>query len=327
MDMNDKRLSRADVSVIVVNYNTAHLLKDMMASLRKAQGAAKTEVIIVDNASRDDSVALMRRDADFADVTLIVNEANVGFGRANNQAVRHASGRFVLLLNTDAFIQPDTLRKTLEFMEKEPGCGILGVRLTGRNGELQPSCRYFPTPWNVFLKRSGLSRWTPKARLVDDLLWDHDSVRECDWVPGCYLLIRREVIDHVGLFDPRFFLYFEEVDFCRTAKEAGWKVVYYPDTSVVHLGGESAKSDGELTAAGHQISALQIESELLYFRKHYGWLGVMAFVALSSITDLFNAFKWVLKGRALRGLQPVFDHVWAVFGVFARTRMGKVPTR
>ena len=104
--------------------------------------------------------------------------------------------------------------------------------------------------------------------------WDHASVRECDWVPGCYYLIRREVIDQVGLFDPRYFLYYEEVDHCKRVKQAGWKVVYYPHTTVVHIGGESAKSVDQLNVDGRQIPTLQIESELLYFRKHHGLPGL-----------------------------------------------------
>src|SRR6185295_455570 len=126
------------------------------------------------------------------------------------------------------------------------------------------SCRYFPTPWNVFLSSTGIQRYFPRTRLVDDLDWDHASVRECDWVPGCYYLIRRGVLDDIGLFDPRFFLYFEEVDHCYRARKAGWPVVYYPDTQVLHIGGESAESVAKLTV-GRQILESQIESELLYF--------------------------------------------------------------
>src|SRR5678816_1148982 len=144
-----------------------------------------------------------------------------------------------------------------------------------RDGELQPGCRHFPNPWNVFLHRAGVARFFPKVRMVDEPMDDISTPRECDWVPGCYMLVRKEVIDRCGLFDPRYFLYVEEVDFCRRAKSAGWKVVYFPETSVVHVGGESAKSEAKLSASG-QISNLQIESELLYYRKHFGLSGVVA---------------------------------------------------
>jgi N-acetylglucosaminyl-diphospho-decaprenol L-rhamnosyltransferase len=323
--VNGSARSAVDVSVVVVNYNTAHLLKPMWDSLVHASGGLTVQTIVVDNASRDDSVALLRRE--FDGVQLIANESNVGFGRANNQGLALATGRYVLLLNTDAFVAPDTLGKTVAFMDANPDCGILGVRLVGRDGVLQPSCRYFPTPWNVFLAHTGLARWFPRVRMVDDMAWDHAAVRQCDWVPGCYYLVRREVIDQIGLFDPRYFLYYEEVDHCRTAKRAGWKVVYFHDTSVVHLGGESAKSDGVLTAAGRQISALQIESELLYFRKHFGFGGVAASVALSSLADLMLTFKHLLRRRSLRALEPVRDHQAHLWRLVSRTRLGHRPTR
>src|SRR4051812_5167964 len=179
---------------------------------------------------------------------------------------------------------PDALPRTVEFMDTNPRCGVLGVKLVGRDGALQPSCRYFPTPWNIFLAGTGIKRFFPRTRLVDDMSWDHGSIRECDWVPGCYYLVRREVIEQVGLFDPRYFLYYEEVDHCRAVRHAGWSVLYYPFTQVVHLGGESAKSEGPLTD-GRQISAQQIESELLYFRKHYGRAGLLSALMLTLLGD------------------------------------------
>lgn len=316
----------ADVSVLIVNYNTSHLLKQMWDTLRASYGQLKVQPIVVDNASRDDSVQVMQRD--YADVPLIINQQNVGFGRANNQAfAAGAVGRYVLLLNTDAFVQPDTLTKTVAYMDAHPDCGILGVRLVGMDGELQASCRYFPTPWNVFLARTGLERFFPKVRMVDDLAWDHASVRECDWVPGCYLLVRREVIEQVGLFDPRYFLYYEELDHCFAARHAGWKVAYYPDTSVIHIGGESAKSDAKLTKGGQQIQVLQIESELLYFRKNHGVGGVWAVVALSTLGNLILLAKHAWHRRGFAGLASYFAHTRAVWRLFGQTRLGTTPTR
>ena len=211
---------------MVVSYNTASLLDQMFAALDAARGRLRIQIIVIDNASRDGSAAHLR--TKYPDVELIENSVNVGFGRANNQAMSKAKGRYILLLNTDAFVAPDTLSKTMQYMEANPRCGVLGVKLVGPDGSLQPSCRYFPTPWNVFLKSTGLMRLSPKTRLVDDMSWDHNSIRECDWVPGCYYLIRREVIEQIGLFDPIYFLYYEEVDHCRTVQNAGWKVIYYP---------------------------------------------------------------------------------------------------
>jgi len=312
-----------DVSVIVVNYNTAHLLKDMRDALKASTGQLKVETIIVDNASRDDSVSLLKHE--FSDAKLIFNDRNLGFGRANNQGLAVATGRYILLLNTDAFVAPDTLMKTVTFMNAHEEFGILGVRLVGRDGVLQPCCRYFPTPWNLFVNRTGLHRMFPRTRMVDDMGWDHASVRECDWVIGCYYLIRRAVIDQVGLFDPRYFLYSEEVDHCHSSKSAGWKVVYFPDTTVVHIGGESAKSDSPLSASG-QISSLQIESELLYFRKHHGISGAMTALALSSIADVVIAVKNAVRGRWER-VNEANKHLSLYWASVFSTRLGSRPTR
>lgn len=316
---------RPDLSVIIVNYNTANLLQPLFASLDAARGDFTLQILVVDNASRDNSVDLLRNT--FPQTELIQNSINVGFGRANNQVLSQARGRYLLLLNTDAFVAPDTLTKTLRFMEENPKCGVLGVKLVGRDGALQPSCRYFPTPWNTFLSSTGLKRFFPGTRLVDDMSWDHASVRECDWVPGCYYLVRREVVESVGLFDPRYFLYFEEVDHCRAVRQAGWAVLYYPFTAVMHVGGESAATDGPIAEASRQIPAFQIESELLYYRKHYGLAGVLAAASLSLLTDLIKMFSAILQktrtGSAVRAAQ----HAKLLCKLLLATRLASRPTR
>jgi N-acetylglucosaminyl-diphospho-decaprenol L-rhamnosyltransferase len=314
-----------DVSVIIVSYNTAHLLSEAVNRVKNANPGLTLECIFVDNASSDQSVALIQRE--FPDAPLIINPTNVGFGRANNQALVLAKGRYILLLNTDAFVAPDALNKTVAYMDANPLCGILGVRLEGRDGELQPCARYFPTPLNQFLQRTGLHKVFNGLRLVDDMGWDHSSVRHCDWVVGCYYLVRREVIDQIGLFDPRYFLYFEEVDHCFAAKKAGWDVVFYPYTTVVHLGGESAKSSGEITKSGRQLAALQVESELLYFRKNHGVLGVLVDIVLSLGADALQAAKQLLKGNGLPGIAAAWKHSSLLLSLCLRTRLGRRPTR
>ena len=313
------------LDVLVVNYNTATLLQPAFDALRQSSNVDAMRFLVVDNASADDSLECLARVC--PEARLIVNTTNVGFGRANNQLLEHLQGKYALLLNTDAFVAPDTLGKTLDYMEAHPDCGVLGVRLVGREGDLQPSCRYFPTPLNVFVARAGLTRFFPWLQMVDDMAWDHASVRECDWLPGCYYLIRREVIDQVGLFDPRYFLYYEEVDHCMRVKQAGWKVVYYPHTTVVHIGGESAKSVAELNAASRQISTLQIESELLYFRKHHGLLGLAAHMLLVSFGDLILALKALLKGRGRPAIGACWQHARVTWALLRDTKLASQPTR
>lgn len=283
------------------------------------------DVIMIDNASRDDSVQMIQQT--FPQITLIQNKANVGFGRANNQALPLLKGDYVLLLNTDAFVAPDTLEKTVSFMQTRPEVGILGVRLVGREGDLQPSCRYFPTVLNLFLQRAGLNRWFPGVRYVDDMSWDHAAPWLCDWVPGCYYLIRKEVIEQVGLFDPRYFLYNEEVDHCKTAKNAGWQVMFYPETEVIHIGGESAKSDGAISQVSRQLVALQVESDLLYFRKHHGLLLVMAHFILQILADLILMLKSLIKLKPLSVYGQYMQHIYLFCKLAIVTRLGKLSTK
>lgn len=313
------------IDVVIVNYNTAHLLGRMFATCDAAGQGLDLRYWVVDNASRDDSVAVLRRD--HPNVFVQVNAENVGFGRANNQMVAHLAGEFVLLLNTDAFMQPDALRVALDVMRRHPKCGVVGVRLTGEDGGLQPCCRTFPTPFNVFLNRTGLARLFPWVKLVDDMAWDHAGERECDWVPGCFFLMRKAVVDEVGLFDPRYFLYSEEVDLCKRVKAAGWGVMYTGASTVVHLGGESAKSDGAITSSGRQISELQVESELLYYRKHHGLPGVCVHVVLTHVGDACLALKTLLRGGRWAQAKAHFDHGRKLRASCVQTRWGTVPTR
>lgn len=314
-----------DISVILVSYNSINTTRKALDCLYSSSQYPDMKVVMVDNASTDQSADIIRRE--YPAIHLVENRENVGFGRANNQALAHIDSKYVLLLNTDAFVEPDSIEKTLKFMDENPGCGILGVRLVGRDGTLQPSCRYFPTPWKIFLERSGLKRFFRRSQLVDDLSWDHTTVRDCDWVPGCYLLIRKEVIDQVGLFDPRYFLYYEEVDLCFAAKKAGWAVTFFPHTAVVHLGGESAKSAGEVTKVGSQIEALQIESELLYFRKNFGLLAVFSTILLGTVSDIIQLLKNVFRLRFQRTLFSSFAHTALIWKLLVHTHLGLRNTR
>lgn len=314
-----------DVTAIIVNYNTKALLQPCIAALRASAMGLRLQIVIVDNASRDGSGQVLR--AEFADCDLLFNETNVGFGRANNQALSIARGRHLLLLNTDAFVAADTLERTVDFLNARPSCALVGVRLVGRDGVLQPCCRYFPTPWTDFLLRTGLSRFFPRTRLMDDMAWDHASPRECDWVPGCYYLVRRQVVDQVGLFDPRYFLYFEEVDHCRAVKAAGWQVMFCPDTTVVHIGGESAKFDSDVTPKGRQISALQIESSLLYYRKHHGRIGLWSAVLLSTLTAALLMLKSLVRRRSLGTASSSWSHAAMMWSLVRKTSVGLRPTR
>ena len=311
----------AEVFVILVSYNTAGLLHRCIDSLRTASLGLRVSVVIVDNASRDGSVALIKRH--FTDCTVIENKVNVGFGRANNHALTLCNAPFVLLLNTDAFMAADTLQKSLRHMAAQTRCGILGVRLVNEEGNGNASVRDFPSPWKSFAIQTGLDRRKPS----DVARARGSNVVDCDWVTGCFYLVRHAVIDEVGLFDPRYFMYFEEVDHCRAAQQAGWKVQCLMNCTVIHVGGASARADGELTTSGNQLPSVQIESELLYFRKHDGVRGLTITLVLGLATDVVLSIKSVLRGRGLQRLRGHMQHARELCRLALATRGGLRPTR
>ncbi len=314
------------LTTLLVSYNTKALLTPCLDALDKALAPiGGGQIIVVDNASRDGSAEFL--EANRPDVTLIRSNENVGFGRANNLALDRIRSRYLLLLNTDAFVPPDALVGPLAYMDAHPDCGVLGVRLVGRDGEPQPGCRNFPTPLASFWSRAGITRRFGGPRMVDDAQWDYRETRDCDWVPGCYYLIRREVLDRVGLFDPRFFLYYEEVDHCREVKNAGWRVVFYPHVDVIHLGGESAKSDGQISKSGRQLDSLQLESAFLYYRKHHGLAGALAFLLLEELADIIVLAKLLLKAKGWGRFGEVLAHMRAMLRTAGTTGLGRAGTR
>jgi len=268
--------ARADISVIIVSFNTRDLLRDCLQTLFQHQGGLKVQTIVVDNASEDGSADMVA--AEFPDVVLIRSSTNLGFGPANNRGFEQATGRYIVLLNSDAFIGEDTLKHSVERMDAEPDVGLAGGRLVGREGEWQPSARMFPSLLNELLTISGLSARWPRSRFfgrVDRTWADPLEPADVDWVPGAYSIIRAAVLDQTGHFDERFFLYFEEVDLCQRIKAAGYRVVYWPEIHVVHIGGESSRTIKRLSfsGSGSQLTLWRMRSQALYYRKHHGRLG------------------------------------------------------
>lgn len=264
-----------DVSVVVVSFNTRDLLRECLETLYIHAAGLCLQTIVVDNGSRDGSADMVA--AEFPQVELIRSEVNLGFGPANNRGFAVARGTYLVLLNSDAFVGEDTLRRSLDLMEAHPEVGLAGGRLVGRDGAWQPSARLFPSLLNDLFTISGLSARYPGSRLfgrVDRTWADPNEAADVDWVPGAYSIIRKSVLDAVGWFDERFFLYFEEVDLCRRIKAAGARVRYWPSIQVVHIGGESSKTIKRLsfTSTGSQLTLWRMRSQAMFFRKHHGRL-------------------------------------------------------
>jgi O-antigen biosynthesis protein len=260
------------LSIIIVNYNVQDFLAQTLVSVRKAIRTIECEIFVVDNGSNDGSVELIRNQ--FPEVKLIANQENVGFGAANNQALRLAQGKFFVILNPDTVVQEDTFQVLINFLNEHPECGMVGCKILNPDGSLQLACRRsFPTPWVGLTKVIGLSRLFPKSRLFGkyNLTYlDPDHTHEVEAISGSFMMVRKEAVAQVGHFDESFFMYGEDLDWCYRIKEAGWKIFYVPATKIIHFKGESSKKSYlDLTLMFYKAMQLFVEK---HFKSRYFFL-------------------------------------------------------
>ncbi|UCD33766.1 MAG: glycosyltransferase [Desulfobacterales bacterium] len=288
-EQNEKNI---EVSIVIVSYNTKELTQKCLESVEKYGSDISNEVFVVDNASADGSADMVEKD--FPWVHLIRMKENKGFAGGNNPAMKKASGRYVLLLNSDAFLSKGSLEDSIAYMDKHPKVGIMGCKLTDPDGTHQPSARMLPSPLNKTLHITGLAARYPKSKFfgrVDYTWWDHSDPKSVGWVVGAYFMIRRETINDIGVLDDRYFLYFEEIDYCLTARRAGWDVVFYPHVQIVHIGGQSAsKTRQKISSKGRQMISIRITSEFRYCRKMFGWFRVLT---AASIEFFWNMMVYI----------------------------------
>ncbi len=232
-----------DLSVIVVNYNVRQYLENALTSIVRAMAGVQGEVFVVDNASDDGSVEMVK--SKFPAVRLIENRVNVGFAKANNVALKLAQGRYILLINPDAIVQEDTLRVMMKFFDETPDAGLAGCKILNPDGTFQAPCRRsIPTPWVAFTKIFGLGALFPKSRLFGryNLTYlSEDETYEVDAISGSFMFLRRDAYENVGGLDEMFFMYGEDLDWCYRFAKAGYKVYYVHATKIVHFKGESTR--------------------------------------------------------------------------------------
>ena len=246
-----------DLSVIIVNWNTREMLRQCLDSLTCNLTGLNHEVFVVDNGSTDGSPEMVAEQ--FPNVHLIKNNENLGFSHANNQAIQHSSGKYILLLNSDAFVQDNSIQKMCAILDENPQIGIAGAKLVYPDGSPQVSHGPLPTLMIESLRLFGLDK------LLSSQQKDHLTREfiETGTVEGACLLVRRKTINQIGLMDEDFFFFNEEVDLCYRAHLQGWKVVYIPGTCVIHIRGGS-------TGIVPQRVLLLYRGKLLYFEKHFG---------------------------------------------------------
>lgn len=271
-----------DLSIVIVSFNVKEFLEQAINSIKKSCRDLAYELFVVDNASSDGSVEFIRKK--FPDVHLIANADNKGFASANNQALKLASGKFILLINPDTLVQEDTFSVILNFLNEHPECGMVGCKIMNPDGSLQLACRRsFPTPWVALTKIIGLSKLLPSSRLFGryNLTYlDPELTYEVEAISGSFMFFRKEIIKKVGYLDESFFMYGEDLDWCFRIREAGWKIYYVPDTKIIHFKGESSKkSDKDLIIQFYRAMKLFVE-------KHYHnrYLHVPQWLLLGGIT-------------------------------------------
>jgi len=256
-----------ELSIIIVNYNTRDLLKSCLRSVFKNKDKLKLEVIVVDNGSTDGSPEMVKKES--PRVRLIENEENLGFAKAVNQGIKRAKGEYILLLNSDVIMKSGALREMLNFAERHPLAGIIGGKLVGPDGSIQASVYHFPT-----ILRAVREFWFGQKDAYQKYAPQVDKPAIVDAVTGAAMLIPKKIIDEVGLLDERYFMYFEDLDYCRRVKKTGYRTYYLPQVEFVHYHGASGKEIPELT---HQwlVQSSKLYNGLLkyYLLTLIIWLG------------------------------------------------------
>lgn len=254
-----------DLSIIILSYNTCELTLNALESVYMSTGDYSYEVIVVDNHSSDDSVERIHEQ--YPQVQLIINKENVGFSKANNQAMLIAKGRYILLLNSDTIVQSDSLDIMVRFMDDHPQVGASGCKVVLPDGSLDKACRRgFPTPTASFYYAFGFSKLFPSVKRFNQYqlgYLDPDEAYPVDCLVGAFMLVRQEAIQQVGLLDEDFFMYGEDIDWCYRIKQAGWENYYYPLTQITHYkGASSRRKPFKIVYEFHRAM-------LLFHRKHY----------------------------------------------------------
>ena len=255
-----------DLSIIIVSWNVRELLKKCLNSIYKHTQGIYFEIFVIDNNSSDETAVTVKQN--FPDVKLFANEENKGFAAANNQGIKKAVGDYILLLNPDTELKEDSMTKIVDFMRADSNCGIAGCHLLNANGSHQDSVRKFPGFLDQALILLKLHHILPNLTPLRRYLcanFDYSREQKVDQIMGAFFMIRREVIEKIGMLDEKFFTWFEEIDFCLRAKQAGWNVIYTPLTSITHHFGQSFKQ--MMTVEKQKIWNKSVR---YYFLKHCG---------------------------------------------------------
>ncbi len=305
------------ISIIIVNYNVEYFLEQCLNSVEAALKGLNGEIFVVDNNSIDGSVAMVRDK--FPDVYLMDNKDNVGFSKANNQAMRVARGDYILLLNPDTVVEEDTFSKCIEFMDSHPEAGGLGVRMIDGKGNFLPeSKRGLPTPSVAFYKIFGLSSLFPKSKIFGKYhlgYLDEHEVNEVEILSGAYMFMRKSALEKVGLLDEAFFMYGEDIDLSYRIVEGGYKNYYFPDTQIIHYKGESTKK------SSINYVFVFYRAMVIFAEKHFSQKNAKLFSFFINLAIYFRAALALLTRFIKRTALPFFDLIFMISGLFIMTKI------
>ncbi|KKR84882.1 MAG: Glycosyl transferase family 2 [Candidatus Uhrbacteria bacterium GW2011_GWA2_41_10] len=261
-----------DLSILIVHYNPPRLLRQTLRSIRRAAPRLFYEIFVVDNNPSERLPASLH--AEFPEVHILKSEKNIGFASGMNQGMKAAHGRHFLIFNPDMIVLPGSLEHLTAFLDEHPSVGMVGPKLLHPDGTLQFSCYRFMKPITIVYRRlplidclSCVSRELKRYLMSD---WDHTSVASVDYLLGACLLVRREAVEEVGGFDPSYFMYFEDQDWCRRFWQAGWEVVYHPEISMIHYHRRETAEGGFFRQLFRPLTHIQLRSAWRYFRKFRG---------------------------------------------------------
>lgn len=310
-------VERPDISAVIVSWNAKDFLLDCLRSI-KGRGAGKSiEIIVVDNASTDGSPEEVERE--FPGVKLIRNETNKGFAAANNIGIEQSTGKYICLINSDVWVLENCLDRLCDYMDSNPSIGMVAPKILNPDMTLQVSCRRFPGLWNNFCPAFGMNRVFGETRFFGGehmFFFRHDVVRRVNVLVGCFLMVRREALDVVGLLDERFFMYVEDIDWCRRVWAAGWEVVFFPDAQAIHYRGGSSSN------APAKFAMEQERARLQYWKKYHGGLSRSAILLILAMTHalrigvgvLFLLTKSPKKESVLIGIKRHVTCLGSLFG-------------
>lgn len=292
-----------DLSILIVTYNSARLVGALLNRLQNQLQELHAEVIVVDNASKDSTVNLIRTEHPW--VKLVASHDNLGFAAGNNLAAKHATGTHLLLLNPDAIPHEGSLRRGLELLGSHVQVGLAGGELRGPDNSRQPTARMFPRLRDELFILSGMAARFPQSALWSrlDRGWaDPEQAAQVDWIPGAFVFIPTAVFRQLDGFDERFFMYHEEVDLCRRMAKAGYSVWYWPEIKAMHIGGESAKTvdQAKISKSGSQLESWRMRSALLYYRKHHGWSGATGLLCIEWTWFKLRQIKAEMQGNVAK---------------------------